>query len=545
MLWGALNNASMGMMAMSWDMGSISQNIANVNTTGYKRKETLFSTVLSEGHAAPSTTVGGLNIFGVQTKDRTHITSQGIIAPSQVGSDLGINGRGFFMVSPPGVLGPDGKGSVDVANPAQVQYTRDGSFQYTKGTKNESILTTGNGSYVLGWMADAKGHVSANAPLGIVSFNYEDTLPGKGTDEAAVRANLPSDSPLSPMKSSYQSQIVGRYYDKVAGVAKSTAPSPITYEWERTPGAPPGVWTVTPKADKISISPASVNVQVDGWGNPIAPAGGISFTADWEPGDWGGNGQIVTPTRDPEWHWEPDFPGGPSLRDMIPSIPLERVTIPIYDASGNAHTAVMGFEHVGTNTWALHPNGGEGSSPSGAAPILIQFSPEGQMITPQPLDISLKWGGTTQSFKLDLKKMSQFNNGTQVALGEVTQDGYPEGKMISSSFNEKGEMSGYFTNGKSRLLFKLPLATFVAENSLEPLSGNVFSRSAAAGEIAIHAVEDVPGGTRVAPSSLELSTVDIGEEFSKMIMTQKAYTTNATVFRTADEMTVTARDLKA
>ena len=101
MLWGAMNNACLGMMATSWDMNSISQNISNVNTTGYKRKETLFKTVMSESKAGPSTSSGKLNVFGVQTADRSHIAAQGIIGASSHATDLAINGNGFFVVGSP------------------------------------------------------------------------------------------------------------------------------------------------------------------------------------------------------------------------------------------------------------------------------------------------------------------------------------------------------------------------------------------------------------------------------------------------------------
>ncbi len=85
MLWGAFTNASQAMQTMDWAMGSISQNIANVNTPGYKEKESLFKTVLSESHTAqtnPGTTAGSSNIFGVRAVDRNLITKSGTITPT-------------------------------------------------------------------------------------------------------------------------------------------------------------------------------------------------------------------------------------------------------------------------------------------------------------------------------------------------------------------------------------------------------------------------------------------------------------------------------
>ncbi|MBI5163181.1 MAG: flagellar hook-basal body complex protein, partial [Magnetospirillum sp.] len=127
----------------------------------------------------------------------------------------------------------------------------------------------------------------------------------------------------------------------------------------------------------------------------------------------------------------------------------------------------------------------------------------------------------------------------------LVQDGYGQGELTGTTFNDRGELVGSYDNGKTMTLFKVPVATFVSENNLEAISGNLFHRSEAAGDVSVWAAEDVPGGrTAIAPQSVENSTVDIEDEFTKMIMTQKAYSSNATVFKTADEMTTVARDLK-
>ena len=165
MLWGTMNNAVLGMQASSSSMGVISQNISNVNTTGYKRTESLFKTTLSETHAGSNA-----NIFGVKAVSRTNIAYQGSIVGSDSGTDLAINGRGFFMVAPPSVT-TDGNtvtssvpGSTDTTNPKSVLYTRDGAFTFVTGANQEQYFTVG-GNYLLGWMADENGAVDSTGDL--------------------------------------------------------------------------------------------------------------------------------------------------------------------------------------------------------------------------------------------------------------------------------------------------------------------------------------------------------------------------------------------
>lgn len=520
MLWGAFNNASSAMMAMSWDMGSISQNIANVNTTGYKRKETLFQTVMSESHATPSTYSGRLNVFGVQTADRYHIAAQGVIAPSNHGTDLAINGSGFFLVSPADDTG-GAPATVSTSDPNQVLYTRDGSFRFKSGADDQNYFVTGSGHYLMGWMADDTGEVSTTGTLEPLYTTPTTIMQGRATTSGTINANIPADATVTPSNFSVTASVTD-----AGGTARD-----LTLTWARA-GA--NSWTVTPShVGATGFVPPSWTVTMDAWGNVSAPTpANQALAITWGAGYGSG-------TTSPSIN----VPQGK------PSIHLEKIHMAVYDAAYAEHAATVAFERTGANSWYMHVSAGQNATAGTApAPVQLTFDGNGRLTSPTgDQSVTLSWtsGATTSTATvgLDISNLTQYDG--DLHLVTVEQDGYGRGTLLRSTFDEKGELKGYFTNGETRTLFKVPIAQFVSENRLDPITGNLFRRTQEAGDITVSAVEDSVGQTRFVTSSLETSTVDIEDEFTKMIVTQKAYSTNATVFKTADEMTTVARDLKA
>ncbi|WP_068504079.1 flagellar hook-basal body complex protein [Magnetospirillum moscoviense] len=530
MLWGAFNNSCSAMMAMSWDMGSISQNIANVNTNGYKRKETLFKTVMSESHASPSAFSGRLNVFGVQTADRTHIGVQGVVTPSSTGTDMAINGTGFFMVAPSDDGSAPSTASVD--NPESVLYTRDGAFRFKVGPNDERYFTSGSGHYVLGYMADDDGLIQEGQLEPVYSMP-QTTMLGKATTTGTIQANLPSEAQQTANSVTTTSTIT----DPLG------ASQTLSVNWQRVDGV---TWTVTASVPAAvgTASLGPVTVTMDGWGNISSPTTLTqTATIDWDDAAYGAATASSTENV--------------NLSDSKPSIDLEKISVEIFDEDGMSQVAIFGYEKAtfltaptgtATSMWYIHPSSGQyattGTTPTAAT---ITFDSYGNVVDGGDVTADLSWTRnsttTTASVNVDMSKMTQLNGGLNVV--NVTQDGYADGDMLRSYFTEDGTFKGYFTNGETKSLFKIPIAQFISENNLEAISGTLFKRTSEAGDITVSMIEDAVGEPRFATSSIENSTVDIEDEFTKMIMTQKAYSTNATVFRTADEMTTVARDLKA
>ncbi len=173
---------------------------------------------------------------------------------------------------------------------------------------------------------------------------------------------------------------------------------------------------------------------------------------------------------------------------------------------------------------------------------VLTFAEHGEILTPANVALALNFAsGTTATVALDVTDMTQY-------AGDFTpinysRNGFAACNMEGFSFNENGLVSGTFEDGTTRVLYKIPLAIFSNPNDLEEKNGNVFSPTTESGDPQIVSAGSLGAGDFM-PNSRELSNVDIAEEFSMMIMTQNAYNSSAQVFKTIDEMTAVARDLK-
>ena len=125
--------------------------------------------------------------------------------------------------------------------------------------------------------------------------------------------------------------------------------------------------------------------------------------------------------------------------------------------------------------------------------------------------------------------LSQFASPTSVAF--VNQNGAEVGELNAISIDDQGFVIASFTNGEDRRLYRLPVATFANPAALDPRSGNVYAQTDASGEFNLRTAGSGGAGV-VAPSALEAANVDLAEEFTKMIVTQRAYSANAKVINT-------------
>ncbi len=117
----------------------------------------------------------------------------------------------------------------------------------------------------------------------------------------------------------------------------------------------------------------------------------------------------------------------------------------------------------------------------------------------------------------------------------IQQNGSRFGNFAGVTISGDGKVVALFDNGETRNIFQLPLATFTNVNNLESSSGNVWNATEASGDPTLRAANNGPAG-QIIQGSLEASTVDIGEEFTKMIVVQRAFSASAKIISTADDM---------
>ncbi|CAA7625619.1 Flagellar hook protein FlgE [Candidatus Terasakiella magnetica] len=619
MLWGAFTNASQAMQSMDWAMGSISQNIANVNTAGYKRKETEFKTLLSEGHSAPASTqnsssaataTSGLNIFGVRAVDRTMITQQGIVSPTANWSDIGINGRGFFMVTQPDASGAP-QSTVSPTDGQNMLYTRAGQFQQhsihtgttattatsssnpsqSPGADDKAYFVTSGGQYLMGWKADPQGRIagvtttaSSSVPtsssssaggsktLVPVYTQLNATITGVATTAMQAVMNLPDNATMTASTQSFT--------DTTAAVDPGATAQSLDMRWSRS-ATDGDTWTVdcslptvtapgwqgsfatasTPLTVKLDANGAIASIKDStGAAVPTAASGKPILNINWD----------AVPAAMPV---APATAGTATVdfnaqKPTLQEIPL---TLTVYDNNYKPQNLPATFEHAGNGQWymrlkpsasvasitALSATGGTtttttASSVPGSIPIT--FDGTGAVQSPTTVNFSIQWveptpavtpARGTNTVALDMSKISQFtgDSPTKISVKVLDQDGYESGIMDSANFSSTGELIGHFSNGRTRTLFMVPVATFTAADQLDSVSGTVFRRTQQAGDLTVDTIGAQGSGAQMVAQAIETSNVDLASEFTRMIITQKAYSMNATVFKTADEMTTSARDL--
>ncbi len=137
------------------------------------------------------------------------------------------------------------------------------------------------------------------------------------------------------------------------------------------------------------------------------------------------------------------------------------------------------------------------------------------------------------AFNIDLSKVKQYNAKSNINVD--WQDGCSSGELISRSVGTDGVMTGNYSNGQKRSMFQVAMASFKNPEGLIQMGSSLWAQSPNSGDPKI----GVPGsGSRgaITPGSLEMSNVDLSEEFTEMIVTQRAFSANSRIITTSDEM---------
>ena len=140
---------------------------------------------------------------------------------------------------------------------------------------------------------------------------------------------------------------------------------------------------------------------------------------------------------------------------------------------------------------------------------------------------------------LDFGTLAEANGMTQFGASFtpvfINQNGSRFGTFAGVTVSANGLVTALFDNGETRPIYKLPMATFVNVNGLESRTGNTWNATEASGDYTLRVADNGPAGQTVQ-GTLEASTVDIGEEFTDMIVVQRAYSASAKIISTADQM---------
>ncbi|HRI30734.1 MAG TPA: flagellar hook-basal body complex protein, partial [Candidatus Kapabacteria bacterium] len=214
-------------------------------------------------------------------------------------------------------------------------------------------------------------------------------------------------------------------------------------------------------------------------------------------------------------------------------------SITIYDTQGAPRVLNLAFTKTAPNTFGLVATMDGNSTPIAGAPTSINFNSDGTLQTPLNFTLAasaLNAVSTSNAFDQDTPKdvtitlatpdnllggLTQFAGLNTVTARE--QDGYTSGELSRISVDQTGKILGAFTNGQSELLGQVVLARFTNPGGLMKEGGNFFSISPNSGLPTVGTAVEIFPSTRINSTALEESNVDLTEQFTDLITTQRAF----------------------
>ena len=228
--------------------------------------------------------------------------------------------------------------------------------------------------------------------------------------------------------------------------------------------------------------------------------------------------------------------------------------ISIYNSVGTQVTASIQFTKVdGANSWTYNISTSEGTLTSGASGT-VSFDNSGNLTSPVTdpsivIDYSASSSpALTQTLSWDLVNSSGTTNGKLTGFAaasnnnSLVQDGFSTGTLVGLTTNSTGIISGLFNNGQTDKLFQVTLGDFLAPTGLQRAGSNLFSETADSGQVVL-GTAGTGGFGGITGQSLELSNVDLAEQFVTMIQTQQAFQASARIITTADDLMTEAVNL--
>ena len=655
-IFGALNTAVTGMRAQSYALENVSGNIANSQTTGFKRIDTSFADLIPDNQ--PSKQFAG----SVTASSRMTNTVQGDIQSASIGTFMAINGDGFFVVQKPDNFQDNRPvfGGVDM-------YTRRGDFQPDKN----GYLVNGAGYYLMGIPIDpSTGNVSGSVPQ-LLQFQ-NDFMPAQATTRVDYRANLAK----YPLTYRHDKDIPGSELINPANFSTNPLagpPSPARILGYGASLSPDAAAKASGTLDLSALS-VSANGTIEINGQSIAIATGDTATdvlskinaqsaATGVTATLNSSNQLVLTSDDADTNvaiggsstlallnqlgvsvgttnatnllTQSAASAGQTLVLQVGSNPALTITFgtgagevstlaelstalggltggtgSVFATNGNVTvTAGTMTEEVKVSGTATMANFGirtlsglpsNGNVIANDVQTFVQSSVDGGAITTYdisgtPVNIQLRWAkvesslyGGTDTWNL-FYQTSSSATGTQTAwtnsgvnykfgadnqmdppittlplnnvvidgvslgnievahgaggitqfdsaqgnaqVNQIQQNGFAAGSLETVTVNDKGRIAGSYSNGRTIDLAEITLASFSGADFLKRADGGAFEVTDLSGTPTYGASGKISG------NSLEGSNVDIADEFTKLIVTQQAYSANTRVISTANDMT--------
>ena len=412
-----------GLNANANRLSTISDNIANASTYGYKRATTDFHSVVLNGAASAAFSAGGVRVSNMRLIDE-----RGPLIATSNPTDIAVDGRGFLAVTNIDALASD-----DGTYPIALATT--GSFR----PDDSGILRSATGQVLLGWPANQDGTMPAyprDTMSGLQPVRIDaNQFTGNPTTEMRLAVNLPATSTVA--------------------------------------GATDGARAVTVEY----FSSLGTSETLDFSFTPTVPATGSSNEWTMSVTDSATGGVIASYTL--------TFDSSQAAGGTLAAVDV---------ISGGTYDAATGLIDLAVEGGTISLDLGQIGKPNGMTQLSDRFAPVG---------IS--------------------KNGSGVAT------------LTTVEIDSQGNLFAIYDQGFSRLIYQVPVVDVPNPNGLIALTNQTFQMSPASGAFYLWNAGDGPTGS-IAGFSREESATDVADELTQLIQTQRAYSSNAKIIQTVDEM---------
>jgi flagellar hook protein FlgE len=503
-----------GLDASSEELSVISNNLANMNTVGFKSSDTSFQDLFYD--QVGSTANGNPQQIGVGTSVASveGNFSQGTLQTTGTPTDVAITGNGFFIAS----------------NNGTQEYTRAGNF--TLGSTGE--LLTVDGANVMGYQA-TNGVIASGQALSALSIPLGITTPASATSTMQLLTNLDAGAGTAVNAASQQTG---------TGIAAAT-----TLQTG-------GVLALSDGTNSFSYTTlagntmASVVAAINGNANFTASLTGDSLTVTAK------NGNPVTFSTNSLT----DAATGKQAEAFVTSGQTQAAgtfstPVTVYDSLGAAHVLTANFTKTASNTWSYTmtvpaADLGQTGNPVTVKSGTLTFNGSGQLMSPASnpsIAINgLADGAANLNVSWNLINSNGTSSLTQLSAASGTsstqQNGYASGTLQSYSVGGNGTIEGVFNNGQTIALGQIALASFANEQGLMRSGSNNYVAGLSSGQPTIGA--PTTGGLgSLQGGALEVSNVDLATEFSSLIVAERYYQANAQALTTLDQVSQSAESM--
>lgn len=575
-LFGSLFTGVSGLAAQSQSTAMIANNIANVNTVGFKRSEaSFFSLVTTEGRSS-TYSPGTVSVNRVQQVD-----AQGPIQQTGSSTDAAISGNGMFTVKR------------DTADGQEFLYTRSGQFS----EDSQGLLRNTAGFVLYAWPLGADGSLPANqgdltslvpadvaflggltrpTSSGELSLNLDASELDGTLGDVSTDASAPNFTRgLTVYDSLGQGQVLTFEFSKTYGpqptaggaIGDLLATDLLVTDLGLNPGDQFTVTTDTGGPLTLTIvagTPAAAG-EVQTVNDIITEINNAGINAEAFLGNDGelviirddfqagtetltladvGAGTALTGLGNLAGAYTSDNLTGatPNFDNGLPtdSPPYSNSSLTDLNTFPSFQNLPGDISYNNRGWWQLnviHPNG------TSLSRGLINFNGDGSLnALPDSegnIDVNLAqidWGNGSepQNIDVDIERFSQFSGNYDVIFSD--QNGAELGLRTGVEITRDGLVVARFSNGATTALYKIPLVTFSNPNGLTEVSGTAYTENEESGEENLR--EAGRGGAGfLEPSTIESSNVDLADEFAKLIVSQRAFSANTKIINTVDQMT--------